>query len=189
MDEDARREEKLRIELELLANPITYFSTNREIPLPIEANEVDWVGTISFLPWRDAYLIPQRKAKGDYGAVLGRWTRENYDVYVLQIDGNTETISVPWKGFYARPSRVALSRAGLIVAPDVYDSTERRLVRGLLLFAHSQFLALDADDTQQMSISPNGCRIAYDAKDMAALERGRFVVTLRVIDVCAETKS
>ena len=188
LDENARREEKLRIEYALLANPIRYFSSDREIVLPIEANEVDWIGSMSFSPWKGAYLIPQRKAKGDYGALLGRWPRENYDVYVLLISGQVETVSVPWnRKFYARPGLVALSKAGLILAPNGYDAEERKVVHGLLLFARDSLLSLDVEDTQQISVSPNGCRLAYDAKDLGATKRGQFVVRLRVIDVCAET--
>jgi hypothetical protein len=186
MDEDARREEKLRIELELLANPITYFSTNREIPLPIEANEVNWRGTdFSFLRWKGAYLIPQLRPKGEYRAGDGRWMRDNYDVYLVGLDGESQVVSTPWRAlFYARPALVTLSRAGLIFAPSGYDSSGREPVLGPVLWSNSRPELLDFDETQLMRLSPNGCRVVYDARDIRAMKEGRVVVRLRAVDVC-----
>jgi hypothetical protein len=174
------------IETEILAQPVRHVDNTGKITvLPIEATELrNAEDSIVYLAWANKYALPQHMVKGDYTNVSGRWSSDDYVIYLLSPGGAIERVAIPWGNrFWARPAHILVSRNG-VLARASGAATEGSRPLGGVVFARSNVLELiDDGQGEQWNLSPNGCRVAFDTRYRTRVV-GDVVTRLRVVDIC-----
>jgi hypothetical protein len=184
---DERGRAIAQLEREVARSPARYFPHGSNVPivLPIESGEMHRFGAgFAYSEWAKAYILPPFVAKGHYDGVLGDWPVDIYPIYVLRPGGAVEVIQLPLKSYFRRrPPRVFLTRSGIAVMNPGETSDGRRRYEGLVMFTESGVEQLGHGYTQQMAVSPNGCRIAFEERHLIGPKR-TLTVYLKAIDVC-----
>lgn len=168
------------------ARAVRFVTPHATAPVELAIENVE-MGSPRYSEWLDRYVLAQARPKGDRGITNSSLAFRTYRVYLLSRDGSLEWIDIPSRRYFlAGPPEVVVTRAGLVARSPGVRPGPAASIGGVVLYRNGKPEQLDDGWTQEMALSPSGCRLAYEKRVRTKTEP--LVITLHAIDVCRRTK-
>jgi len=191
-DDEVARNELNRFRAELARKPVQHYAaTGQVVSLPIEANEFDSSGPVyEYLEWKGRYQFPQTRGKDQPTHISGEWPKDQeYVVYLFSTTGAVERVSIPLREhFLWKPAGILVTRVGLVSMLPGLAVDRRTGHDGLVLYAQRRPTILDDGVTDEMALSPDGCRLAYSRRTGDATKASPVVKRVRAVDLCNRSR-
>jgi hypothetical protein len=190
-DDEVARNELNRFRAELARKPVQHYAAaGQVVSLPIEANEFDSSGPVyEYLEWKGLYQFPQTRGKDQPTHISGEWPKDQeYVVYLFSTTGAVERVSIPLREhFLWKPAGILITRVGLVSMLPGLAVDRRTGHDGLVLYAQRKPAILDDGVTDEMALSPDGCRLAYSRRTGDATKASPVVKRVRAVDLCSRS--
>jgi hypothetical protein len=172
-------------------NPIMFFSPTSEkgVPLPIGTRQV-WHNLVQYAPFKNAYLlypiayIDPGTGKED---PIGPWPKgKPVPMWWLTPDGKVTTEHIPYMPFMRGGSRGFYpTRAGIFITSHKTDDLGKPGDAGGYLAQASSVEKLITGLLENVSVSPDGCKVAF-LHDPYTTEPVSERVKVKVVSLCQE---
>jgi hypothetical protein len=172
-------------------NPIMFFPPTSEkgVPLPIGTRQV-WHNLVQYAPFKNAYLLyPIAYIDPETGKEdpIGPWPKgKPVPMWWLTPDGKVTTEHIPYMPFMRGGSRGFYpTRAGIFITSHKTDDLGKPGDAGGYLAQASSVEKLITGLLENVSVSPDGCKVAF-LHDPYTTEPVSERVKVKVVSLCQE---